>query len=108
MTVDSKAQVDDLIAVFERAASTGVPERFTVDLKPYQDMIDDSDLTAEQKAELVEALWAFFMVYIDLGYCIHPLQEVCGQFHVSEEFRDNQGSGMIEYSPRESELCEDV
>ena len=106
--MDSKEQVDELIAVFERAASSGLPDRFTIDLKPYQDMIDDDDLTEDQKAELVEALWSFFMVYIDLGYRVHPLQEVCGKTDIGQEFRDNQGCPVVKSPERESELREEI
>lgn len=51
----------------------------TVDVKKYQSWIDDSNLSDEQKEEFLQALWSIVVTFVELGFGVHPLQEVCGQ-----------------------------
>ncbi|MFP7673501.1 hypothetical protein ACG74X_09100 [Marivita sp. S0852] len=51
----------------------------TVDVERYQSYLDDTDMTDEQKQAFIEALWSIVVCFVDLGFGVHPLQEVCGQ-----------------------------
>lgn len=51
----------------------------TVDVERYQAYLDDSGLTDEQKREFLQALWSIIVAFVDLGFGVHPLQEVCGK-----------------------------
>lgn len=50
-----------------------------VDVEKYQAMLDGSNLTPEQKEEFLQALWSIMVSFVELGFGVHPLQEVCGQ-----------------------------
>lgn len=51
----------------------------TVDIEKYQSYLDDSNLTPEKKEEFLQAVWSIVVTYVELGFGVHPLQEVCGQ-----------------------------
>ena len=51
----------------------------TVDVERYQSYLDGTDMTDEQKQAFIEALWSIVVSFVDLGFGVHPLQEVCGQ-----------------------------
>lgn len=51
----------------------------TVDIEKYQSYLDDPSLSVEQKEEFLQALWSIIVTFVELGFGVHPLQEVCGQ-----------------------------
>lgn len=51
----------------------------TVDVEKYQAYLDESGLSDEQKEEFLRALWSIMVSFVELGFGVHPLQEVCGQ-----------------------------
>ncbi|TPE48557.1 hypothetical protein [Amaricoccus solimangrovi] len=51
----------------------------TVDVEKYQAWLDDPRLTPEQKEEFLQALWSVVVTFVEIGFGVHPLQEVCGQ-----------------------------
>lgn len=64
-----------------------------VDVERYQDLLDSADLSAEQKAEFLRALWSIIIAFIDLGYGVHPAQQALPAFspersigHIAAEF----------------------
>lgn len=50
-----------------------------VDIARYQAFLDSAEMTEAQKEEFVKVLWSIIVAFIDLGFGIHPLQEVCGK-----------------------------
>jgi len=54
-----------------------------LDVERYEKMLNDCDLTEEQRQEFLETIWTIIVGFVDLGYDIHPLQqassEECGQ-----------------------------
>ncbi|WP_395664441.1 hypothetical protein [Methylocella sp.] len=66
---------DRLAASFDASARPIV----TVDVRKYQSYLDESGLSEEKKAEFLQALWSIVVAFVDLGFGVHPLQEVCGQ-----------------------------
>jgi hypothetical protein len=50
-----------------------------VDTAKYAAVLDDPELTYEQKEQIIEALWCIIICFVDLGYGVAPLQEACGK-----------------------------
>lgn len=50
-----------------------------VDIRKYQTLLDRSDLNEKQKEEFLRALWSIVVTFVELGFGVHPLQEVCGK-----------------------------
>lgn len=74
----------------------------TVDLKKYQSLIDDPSLSEAQKEEFLRALWSVIVAFVELGFGVHPLQEVCGQ----DSGRFDQGAKRAFDKVRSSDLVE--
>ena len=51
----------------------------TVDVERYQKFLDGSDMSPAEKEEFLQALWQIIVSFVELGYGVHPLQEVCGE-----------------------------
>lgn len=51
----------------------------TVDVEKYQSWLDGSDFSDEQKEEFLQSLWSMVVSFVELGFGVHPLQEICGQ-----------------------------
>jgi hypothetical protein len=50
-----------------------------VDVKKYEALLDDPSLSEAQKEEFLRALWSVVVTFVELGFGVRPLQEVCGQ-----------------------------
>lgn len=50
-----------------------------VDVERYQAYLDGSDLTQAEKEEFLQTLWGIIVSFVEWGYGVHPLQEVCGK-----------------------------
>lgn len=74
---------DELMTVANRSLADrfGASARpiIGVDVKKYQALLDGSGLSQDQKDDFLRALWSIVVTFIDLGFGVHPLQEVCGQ-----------------------------
>jgi hypothetical protein len=72
---------------FNNSERGGVPETaaahpkriVTVDVEKYQAYLDGSGMTDAEKKAYLEALWSLIVSFVDLGFGVHPLQEVCGK-----------------------------
>jgi len=51
----------------------------SVDVERYQKYLDDTDLSEAEKAEFLQSLWQVIVSFVELGFGVHPLQEVCGK-----------------------------
>ena len=51
----------------------------TVDVDRYQKYLDEAGMTAAEKEEFLQTLWQIIVSFVELGYGVHPLQEVCGK-----------------------------
>jgi hypothetical protein len=61
------------------------PMALSIDWDLYGSYLEGSDLSDEQKRELIETLWNIVVAFVDLGFGIHPVQQVCEQ---EAEIRD--------------------
>lgn len=55
------------------------PPRLSIDWDAYLPFLENEDISEEHKRELIEALWSIMVSFVDLGFGIHPVQQVCGQ-----------------------------
>jgi hypothetical protein len=51
----------------------------TIDWARYRRDLEDSDLSDEDKQAFIEALWSIMVSFVDLGFRINPLPEICGE-----------------------------
>lgn len=51
----------------------------TIDWEAYGRYLDDSDLTEDQKIELIETLWSIVVSCVDLNFGLSPVQQNCEQ-----------------------------
>lgn len=50
-----------------------------VDVEKYQSYLDGSGLNQDQKEETLQAMWSIIVTCVELGFGVHPVQEVCGK-----------------------------
>ena len=67
----------------------------TVDVRKYQSWIDESGLSEEKKEEFLQALWSVVVAFVELGFGVHPLQEVCGQNSETVCQRPREGFDLV-------------
>ena len=51
----------------------------TVDVQKYQGYLDGSGLSQAHKEEVLQAMWSIIVACVELGFGVHPAQEVCGK-----------------------------
>lgn len=71
---------------------SGAPDRLSlsVDVEKYQSLLDEANLTDAQKEQVLQALWSIIVSFVKLGFEVHPLQEVCGQYSMNCCQRDEE------------------
>lgn len=69
------------------AAPQAPPPSIGLDTAHYQSFLDDYDIPEAQKQELIEALWAIIVQFIDLGFGVHPITSVQRQRRDDETLR---------------------
>lgn len=55
------------------------PPTLSIDWEAYLLFFEDDDIPDEQKQELIETLWSIVVSFVDLGFGVHPVQQVCGK-----------------------------
>jgi len=71
------------LSLSENFASTA-QRTITVDVAKYDEYLRESDMSPEQKEEFLRAMLSIVMTFVELGFGVHPLQQVggpepCGQ-----------------------------
>ena len=51
----------------------------------YAHHLKESDLTGEQQRQLIETLWTIASLFVDYGFGLHPVQQVCNEDVCGEE-----------------------
>lgn len=62
----------------------------SVDVEKYKAFLDGSDMTESQKEEFLQALWSIVVTYVELGFGVHPLQQVCDDGSESDPDRKDK------------------
>lgn len=50
----------------------------TIDWEFYAAMLEDSDMPLDQQRELIETLWSMVVMFVDLGFDLNPVDQICG------------------------------
>lgn len=50
--------------------------KVTFDIDKYKALLDDPSLSEAEKEEFLKALWSIVVAFVELGFGVHPLQEV--------------------------------
>ncbi|WP_127145217.1 hypothetical protein [Pelagibacterium montanilacus] len=61
---------------FDLAVAAKPPPSIEIDTAKYQKYLDDPTLSDEQREEIIQALWSIITVSVDLGFGVHPAQQV--------------------------------
>ncbi len=48
----------------------------TLDFARYEALLADFDMSEEERAALLEAMWNVVVSFVDLGFDLHPLQQI--------------------------------
>jgi len=56
----------------------------TIDWELYGKYLDESDLSDAEKHEFLETLWSIVVSFVDLGFGVHPLQQVTDNICVQQ------------------------
>lgn len=51
----------------------------SVDVEKYQAYLDGSEMNDSEKEEFLQALWQIILGFVEFGFGVHPVQEVCGK-----------------------------
>ncbi len=102
---DDTALDRSLKIIFENSAES----RLEIQLKKYEAYLDDPTLSDAEKERFIGALWDIINAFVDLGFGIHPAQqvfeqEVCGK--LADRLDPKAGTDSNETDPLESELCD--
>ncbi|MBM9593945.1 hypothetical protein [Roseitranquillus sediminis] len=71
-TIDSGALSDQ----FGIAVAAKPRPSVEIDTAKYQKYLDDPSLSEDQKEEIIQALWLIITAFVDLGFGVHPAQQV--------------------------------
>ncbi len=53
--------------------------KLEIDWDAYGEMMEDSDMSEEDKRVLIETLWNIVVAFVDLGFDLHPEENDCGE-----------------------------
>ncbi|MGI9506906.1 MAG: hypothetical protein ACR2RE_28020 [Geminicoccaceae bacterium] len=55
------------------------PPGLSIDWQLYEHYLEDSSLSEKDKRALIETLWSIMVSFVDLGFCLSPTREICGE-----------------------------
>jgi len=76
---------DDLSNTFTKKAAPTL----TVDWTVYASFLEDTDMTDDQKRELIETVWTLVVSFIDMGFDVRSPEDACGQDAQSDPDSDD-------------------
>jgi len=82
------------------ATCAGAFPALAFDAEEFCQYVADYELTEAQQAELLEALWAIMVAFVDIGFCIHPVQQASGSSPSCQDLASTFGGMLasVEYS----------
>lgn len=86
----------------ERAAISGQLKCLQVDVERYQAYLDDPEMTDEERRQVIEALWVIVSCFVELGFQVHPSQQVCGKVENALDIAGNSDSTEVQSKHRNS------
>ena len=80
----------------------------SVDWERYREYLEAPDLSDEEKQQLIEALWSIMVSFVDLGFRISPVREICGEADPLAAIAEQSIQDVIEYDDADKKLDEDA
>ena len=80
----------------------------SIDFELYEQLLEDSDLSEEQKREYIETLWSIVVSFVDLGFNIHPVQQVCEQNAEISDFIASEVETMLNSDDNSNDQLNDT
>lgn len=78
----------------DKQSDTG---RIAFDLEKYRPFLEDDGLCDAQKEELLAALWNIMTAFVELGFGLHPVQQVgCGKLQPSSPEKPSALTDLID------------
>lgn len=71
------------------------PPALTIDWALYETYLEDSDLSEEDKRAFIEALWSIMVRFVDMGFRLSPVQEICGEISPLDALTGKAASDMV-------------
>lgn len=75
----------------------------SIDIDRYQSYLDSAEMSEADKRLFIDALWSIIMNFVDLGFGIHPLQEVCGKIDQSEDCGAILGQDRVSFHVKQEQ-----
>ncbi|WP_282091461.1 hypothetical protein [Epibacterium ulvae] len=100
MNETSPIHMCDFSDAIENAASGKTKPYLEIDTERYQAHLDDPSLSAEQRDEILVALWAIISAFVELGFGIHPVQQACGKLGTELEHSANSECSRVRSNHR--------
>ena len=82
---------DEVIPQYDASQSS-----LKIDYELYQHYLDESDLSEVEKQEFLDTLWSIIVSFVDLGFGVHPVQQVCGEKLSLDEILISSGNPVVE------------
>lgn len=80
-----------------------------VDVERYQAYLDGTNMTDAQKEEFLQAIWLVMISFVEWGFEVHPVQEVCGKETQSTTQSANGAfDGISSEEPNKAKNIEDI
>lgn len=83
----------------------GAYKTLTIDYELYAQYLESTDLSDDQKREFLDTLWNIIVNFVDLGFGVHPLQQVtpshddisaCEQNTIPLEYLTSDSGNMVD------------
>lgn len=73
----------------------------TPDIEKYLPMLDEFDITKEQKIQLIYDLWHIMENFVDYAFGLHPVQQVMNKNNQGD-LQDSEKYINLPYSPKQN------
>lgn len=74
----------------------------TIDVEKYQTYLDGMDINDERKEEFLRSMLSMILAFVDLGFSVHPVQEVCGKDKIGANQRpEGAVDGVLSNEPKQ-------
>ena len=98
--MNKKSQISDAV---ENAVQAKTSRRLEVDVDRYQSYLDDPALSPDERTQIVKALWTIVSGFVELGFDVHPIQQVCGKEEINLDHRGFSDSTEVQSNQHEND-----
>jgi hypothetical protein len=78
-TSDKDWTLPDVGEALSREHDRTVRHSLQLDVEFYKELLEDADIDDAQKEHVSGALWKIIIAFVELGFDVHPTQQVCGK-----------------------------